>query len=158
MSAAPDTELSGTEPPATELPDQERMSFFAGLGLREAPLVDGIDAAVEIEVREAVMNPRGGLQGGLVATLVDIAAGKAALAGLPHDLTVATATLTLNYLSAVTVGPARAQATVLRRGRSLIVVGVEITDVGSERLAAVGTVSFSVLELRDGQADPGRAR
>jgi len=41
----------------------------------------GADLAVELTVDSRVTNPRGALQGGLLATLVDIVAGRAVLAG-----------------------------------------------------------------------------
>jgi uncharacterized protein (TIGR00369 family) len=115
-----------------------------------------VDLIMELRLEPHLLNPRGGLQGGLVATLVDIAAGRALLLGLPEDQSVATADLSLHFLSAVTIGPARAEATVLRRGRSTSVVRVEVRDMGRDVLAAVSTVSFAVVTLRPGQVDPGR--
>lgn len=115
------------------------------------------DLAVELRLEAHLLNPRGGLQGGLVATLIDIAAGRALLAGLPEAQSVATADLSVHFLTAVTVGPARAEAVVLRRGRGTSVVRVEVWDVGRNVLAATSTVSFAVVTLRPGQVDPGRA-
>lgn len=112
---------------------------------------------MELRLEQHLLNPRGGLQGGLVATLVDIAAGRAVLLGLPEDQSVATADMSVHFLSAITVGPARAEATVLRRGRGTSVVQVEVRDAGRDVLAAVSTVTFAVLTLRPGQVDPGRS-
>ena len=52
------------------------------LQLREAPVTTG-DYAMEMPVGPHVANNRGGLQGGLLATLVDVVAGIASLIGLP---------------------------------------------------------------------------
>lgn len=114
------------------------------------------DLSVELRLESHLLNPRGGLQGGLVATLIDITAGRALLFGLPEGQSIATADLSVHFLSAVTVGPARADATVLRRGRGTSVVRVDVRDVGRDVLAATSTVSFSVVTLRPGQVDPGR--
>jgi uncharacterized protein (TIGR00369 family) len=57
---------------------------------------------------------------------------------------VATTDLSIHYLRGLTVGPARAVATVVRRGRSLAVVTVDVIDVGTGELCAVSTVAFSV--------------
>jgi uncharacterized protein (TIGR00369 family) len=109
--------------------------------------------AMEMAIGPRVVNNRGGLQGGLIATLVDVVAGGAALEGLPPGQSVATADLSLHFLSGVTVGPARAEATVLRRGRTKIVIRVDVYDAGRDVLAAVSTATFAVIPLRDGQPD-----
>jgi uncharacterized protein (TIGR00369 family) len=123
------------------------------LGLRDAAPLTG-EFAMEMPVGPAVMNNRGGLQGGLMATLVDILAGRAALQGLPPGRSVATSDLSMHFLSAVTVGPARAEATVLRRGRNKIVLRIDVYDAGRDDvLAAVSTATFVVVDLRPGQDD-----
>jgi acyl-coenzyme A thioesterase PaaI-like protein len=46
----------------------------------------------------------------------------------------------------VVVGPARAEARILRTGKSSIVLHVEVSDVGRDnKLAAVSTIAFTVL-------------
>lgn len=106
---------------------------------------DGADLAVELDVDARVTNPRGALQGGLLATLVDVVAGRAVLQAAPAPLTgIATADLSVHYLQGLTRGPARAVATVARLGRSLAVVTVDVLDMGTGERCAVATVSFSV--------------
>lgn len=112
------------------------------LSLRDIE-VEGSDLAVELAVDDRVTNPRGALQGGLMATLVDIVAGRAVLRGGPRD-GVATTDLTIHYLRGLTVGPARAVATVVRRGNRSAVVTVDVLDGGTDTLCAVATVAFSV--------------
>jgi uncharacterized protein (TIGR00369 family) len=103
----------------------------------------GADLAVELTVDSRVTNPRGALQGGLLATLVDIVAGRAVLAGGPRD-GVATSDLSVRFLRGVTVGPARAVATVVHRGNRSAVVTVDVVDVGTGTLCAVATAAFAV--------------
>jgi len=112
------------------------------LSMRDV-VVEGCDLAVEMDLDGRVTNPRGALQGGLMATLVDIVAGRAVLTGGPRD-GVATSDLTIHYLRGLTVGPARAAATVVRRGARSAVVSVDVVDAGSGSLCAVATVGFSV--------------
>lgn len=112
------------------------------LSFRDVEVV-GSDLAVELAVDERVTNPRGALQGGLMATLVDIVAGRAVLLGGPRD-GVATTDLTIHYLRGLTVGPARAVATVVRRGGRSAVVTVDVLDGGTDTLCAVATVAFAV--------------
>ena len=121
--------------------------FFAQLGLRDVA-VDGVDLAMELDNKPDRTNARGALQGGLIATLVDIVAGRLAVRGLPSAESVATSDLTIHYLAPVVEGPARAQAKVLRRGKRSVVLQVEVYDVGADRLAAVSTIAFAVLQPR----------
>ncbi|MGO8873044.1 MAG: PaaI family thioesterase [Acidimicrobiales bacterium] len=121
------------------------------LDFRDVP-DGGADFTVELDLDARIKNPRGGLQGGLMATLVDVAAGRAVLAGGPTD-SVATADLAIHFLRGLTVGPARATATVVRRGRSLAVVTVEVTDVSTGELCAVSTLTFSIVAA--GATTPG---
>jgi len=138
--------------PSAESSGLSSEHVFALMGMSEVPVTTG-DYAMQMPVSDRVSNNRGGLQGGLLTTLVDICAGCAALVDLPAGQTAATADLNLHFLSAVTVGPARAEATVVRRGKRQIVTQVEVHDVGRDVLAAIATATFTVLELREGQPD-----
>jgi len=66
------------------------------------------DYAMELAVDERITNPRGGLQGGLIATLVDVAAGRTLMADLPEGSRLSTADLSVHYLRSIASGPARA--------------------------------------------------
>jgi uncharacterized protein (TIGR00369 family) len=112
------------------------------------------DLAIEMDIHDRVTNPRGALQGGLLATLVDVVAGRAVVDDGPRE-SVATADMTIHYLRGVTVGPALATAKVVRRGRALAVVSVEVTDAGSGLLCALGTVAYAISPPRP--ADPAVA-
>ena len=103
---------------------------------------------MEMDNRPDLVNVRGALQGGLVATLIDIAAGILAGRHVGRDQDVTTADLNIHYLAPVVEGPARAEATVVRAGKRLIVTAVDVTDVARDRLAARATLSFSVLDRR----------
>lgn len=121
--------------------------LFHQLGIRDVACPDG-HLAIEMDVRPEFANVRGALQGGLVAVLIDVCAGRLAYQSCDHahGYSTATSDLTVHYLSPVAEGPARAEARVLRRGRSTIVLNVEVTDVGRDgRLAAVSTIGFVVL-------------
>jgi uncharacterized protein (TIGR00369 family) len=117
------------------------------LGMRD--VVDTTERLViEMDNRPDLTNIRGALQGGLLATLIDIAAGRLAgnVAGSNQDVT--TADMNVHFLAPIVVGPARAEATVVRAGRRLIVTSVDVTDAGRDRLAARATLSFAVLDRR----------
>ena len=102
---------------------------------------------IELDNRPDLVNIRGAIQGGLVATLIDIAAGR--LAGnvaAPHSVT--TSDMNVHFLAAIVEGPARAEASIVRAGKRLIVTSVDVYDVGRDRLAARATLTFAVLEQR----------
>jgi uncharacterized protein (TIGR00369 family) len=130
-------------------PDQH---IFSRLNIQEAPPRRGT-FAMQMAVGPHVVNNRGGLQGGLVATLADVAAGCALMYDLPPGKSAATADLNMHFLSAVTEGPALADVIVVRRGKRTIVVQVEIFDVGRDVLCAIATLTFSLLDLRPGQRE-----
>jgi len=77
--------------------------LLSGLRMRDVH-VDGADLAVELEVDDALTNPGGALQGGLVATLADIVGGRMAMVGLDEQSIVVTSDLTVHYLAGVTGG------------------------------------------------------
>ncbi len=124
--------------------------LFEQLGTRDVPSPEG-HLVIEMDLRPEVANVRGALQGGLIAVLVDVCAGRLAYATCDHEHGYSTATsdLTIHFLSPVAVGPARADAWIVRQGRSNLVLQVEVTDVGREnKLAAVSTIAFTVLPPR----------
>lgn len=131
--------------------------FLTTLGMYDVPAPQDADLAMALPVHPRVTNPRGGLQGGLVATLVDVTAGRAALARAGAGRTVPTSDLHVRFLSPITDGPAVAVARVRRHGRSMIVVDVDVHDSGrDDKLAATCSLAFSVLDVRPGQDEPRR--
>lgn len=121
--------------------------LFAQLNFRDAVESDE-RMVIELDNRPDLTNRRGALQGGLVATLIDVAAGRLAdrLVGPGRDVT--TADMTVHFLAPVLEGPARAEATVVRAGRRLVVIAVDVTDAARDRAAARATLSFAVLDER----------
>jgi uncharacterized protein (TIGR00369 family) len=105
-----------------------------------------------MDVRPEVANVRGALQGGLIAVLIDVCAGRLAYDSCDYEngFSTATSDMNIHFLSPVAVGPARADAWVVRQGRSNFVLQVEVTDVGRDnKLAAISTIAFTVLPPRD---------
>jgi len=118
--------------------------LLMSLNMRDVE-VDGVDLAIEMPVTARVANSRGGLQGGLIATLIDVVAGRAAMEGADAGHSSATSDMNIHFLAPITEGPARAEGTVLRRGRRSVVVHVDVRDLATDRLAAGSTISFTVL-------------
>ncbi|MGV0852964.1 PaaI family thioesterase [Mycolicibacterium phlei] len=116
------------------------------------PFFDVVDSdekvVIDLHNRQDLTNIRGALQGGLVATLIDIAAGRLAVKYAGDLAAAATAEMTIHYLAPIMEGPARATATLVRAGRRSIVVAVDVVDMGADRHAARATLSFAVLTAR----------
>jgi len=106
---------------------------------------------LELDNRPDLVNRRGALQGGLVATLIDIAAGRLADRHVGPGQDVTTADMTVHFLAPILEGPARAEATVVRAGRRLSVIAVEVTDATRGRLVARATVSFAAWTRAEAQ-------
>jgi uncharacterized protein (TIGR00369 family) len=118
----------------------------------QLPFFDVVDTdesvVVDLENRADLVNIRGALQGGLVATLIDVAGGRLAIKHTGEGAGASTADMTIHFLAPIVEGPARATASSVRAGKRTIVVAVDVTDVGKDRLAARATLSFAVLTPR----------
>ena len=117
-------------------------------------------ATVRMPATPHVLGPDGGVRVGVLATLVDVVGGSAALRSLHPDW-LATADLTIQSVRPARGPLVEARATVLRRGRTTLVVEalvVEVADDGSEVIGADGapdpaawaTMTFAVLPGRSG--------
>ena len=116
--------------------------FQQGLGLRWSLDDDGA-VSVDLDVRDDLRGPAGTLEGGVVATLVDVAGASAAARAV--GALVATEHISVSFLAPGRVGPIRATGTVLRAGSSGVVAEVRVHDRGQEdRLMAVALVTVRV--------------
>jgi uncharacterized protein (TIGR00369 family) len=86
----------------------------------------------------------GSVHGGVLAAMVDIAMLQALIASLgPADIPNGTADLNITYLRPSLGNRIVAEATILRKGRSLAVSEVSITD-GEGRLCAKGRTIYAL--------------
>lgn len=85
------------------------------------------------------------VHGGAIATLIDTAGMAAAWATdeAPATLRGVTVGMTVNYLATAVKADLVARARVVRRGRSISHVDVEVTD-GDEQLVAKGLVTYKL--------------
>ena len=112
----------------TELMEQfvPASPFAALLGLRVAELGDG-SARLTLPFRDELATMGRRVHGGAIATALDTAAMAAAWSGaeLPERLAGATASMSVEYVSAADGVDLDVSATLLRRGRSLCSVEAE---------------------------------
>jgi uncharacterized protein (TIGR00369 family) len=131
-----DTEEESVAPSLAEL--------FGQIGMRSGTL-DG-EFAMTMPVSPQVVNTSGALQGGLIATLVDVAAGQFGLEYLRPGTTMTTADLFIRYLRPIRQGSAFAVPRMLRSGRRAMVMQVDIYGDGGDELVATATVNFAVID------------
>ncbi len=102
--------------------------------------------SLEMDLRDEVVNPHGGLHGGLMGVLIECGAAGCAVRAAGSTNIVAS-DMQIRFLAPVTVGPARVVSTVLRRGRRAVVVRSDVIDVGVDRnLVASATLSYAILD------------
>ena len=131
--------------------------FFSQLNMIDVE-VEGADLAMQLPLGPHITNMRGGLQGGLIATLADVVAGRVALAGVGPDAAVATSNLNIHYLGSINVGPAQAEARIVRQGSRMAVLQVDVYDMGVIKQgrplhAASATLTFTLMRRRESSAE-----
>lgn len=138
-TTAPRTEdPTGTQVMRDFLPNSP---FVRHLGIELVDLDDG-RAELALPFREEIVTIGQVVHGGAVATLIDTAAMAAAWAGapVPDQLRGATVALSVNYLAPADGQDVTASARVVRRGRRLVNVHVDIhADDGTHVATAIVT-------------------
>jgi uncharacterized protein (TIGR00369 family) len=119
--------------------------LFNQIGMR--PGSRNGEFAMTIPVSPQVVNTSGALQGGLIATLIDVAGGQFGLDYLQDGTTMTTADMNIRYLRPIRQGTAYAVPRMLRSGRRALVMQVDVlTDGdGDDALLASATVNFAVI-------------
>lgn len=118
----------------------ESVPFAHLLGISLGEVKRGA-ATLHLEVRDELRQNNGVVHGGAVASLVDSAAAFAILTILEADQRSTTVDLTIHYLRPLTKGRVTAQARLLRAGRRIITVSVDVYDE-TEALTATALTSF----------------
>ena len=128
---------------AGELPAPPVMDL---LGVERLEVDEG-RVAVAMTPQEFHYNPLGTVHGGILATLLDTAAGCAVHSTLPAGIGYTSLDLVSRFLRPVTVasGALRCEGTVLSRGRTTALAEARLTD-GKGRLVAHATSSCRLFE------------
>jgi uncharacterized protein (TIGR00369 family) len=115
---------------------------FLGLELDE--MKPG-EASIHLAVRDELRQNQGVVHGGAVASLIDTASAFAVVTQLKPDERVTTTDLTIHYLRPVTAGRLTATARIVRAGRRLFVLSVEVID-GQQKLIATAVTTYIKLQ------------
>ncbi|WP_454941292.1 PaaI family thioesterase [Evtepia sp.] len=113
----------------------QNQSFGRLLGLKVEDAQEG-RVVISCQKRDDLLQQTGLLHGGVIGSLCEAAAGYAAITVLPEGHSVIGVEYKVNFLRAITGDKAVAVATVIKRGRQLIVVEVDAFNAGSDKVAA----------------------
>jgi uncharacterized protein (TIGR00369 family) len=127
-----------------ELPPPPIMSTLDMSGIR---IEDGL-VVFQLTPQEFHYNPLGTMHGGVLATLLDSAAGCAVQTTLPAGTAYTSLDLTTKFLRPVTVGSGelRCEGTVLSRGSRVALAQAQVVD-GARRLVAHATSSCLIFPI-----------
>ncbi len=122
----------------------EDVPFARLLGIKLLEAARGA-VTLQMEARDDLKQNQGLLHGGATASLIDTSSAFAVMTLLAQGETATTVDLTIHYLVPLFEGRATAHARVLRAGRRLLVLSVEVFDQ-AESLAATAITTY--LRLR----------
>ncbi len=113
--------------------------FVIFMGVKAPELGEGY-ARFTLEIRPDFHNSQGFLQGGVIAALADEAVAYALFSLVPEGEMISTVEMKINFLAPVQNGQIEAQAHIRKRGRTLSLGEVEVTQ--GERLVAKGMCTY----------------
>lgn len=121
----------------------EQVPFAKLLGIELEEIDSGV-ATLAMEVRAELKQNNGVVHGGAIAALIDTAAAFAVISVLSVDERATTVDLTVNYLRPLRSGRTRAFAKVVKAGRRVLAVSVEMTDEAGKVAATALTTYIKV--------------
>jgi uncharacterized protein (TIGR00369 family) len=120
-----------------------RVAYAHFLGLKLGEVKTG-EATIHLEVRDELKQNQGVVHGGAVASIIDTASAFAVATRLDPGERVTTTDLTIHYLRPITEGELIASARIVRAGRRLFVVSV---DVCNDKQALLATAVTGYIKL-----------
>jgi uncharacterized protein (TIGR00369 family) len=114
------------------------------LGLELGEISPGA-VSIHLEVRDELRQNQGVVHGGAVASLIDTAAAFAVLTQIETNERVTTTDLTIHYLRPTSSGRLTASARIIRGGRRLFVLSVEVTN-DQQILVATAVTTYIKLQ------------
>lgn len=118
----------------------ERVPYARLIGIEVGQLESGA-ATLHLSVRDELKQNLGVVHGGATASLIDTASAFAILTLLEPGETTTTIDLTIHFLRPLTKGRATARANVVRAGRRVLTVSVDVLDE-SETVVATAVTSY----------------
>jgi uncharacterized protein (TIGR00369 family) len=114
------------------------------LGLELGEVASG-EATIHLTVRDELKQYQGVVHGGAVASLIDTASAFAVLTQIEVHERITTTDLTIHYLRPITEGRMAATARIVRGGRRLFVLSVEVRN---DRDVLVATAVTTYIKIQ----------
>jgi len=126
----------------------DRQGLMTLLGARLVEAANG-RAVIEVRYREDLTHQHGYFHGGVVTSIADVACGYAAYTTMPEDASVLTVEFKINLMNPAAGERLRAEATVRKAGRTLVVVAATVTVISGERAIPCGEMLGTFIVLRN---------
>ena len=107
--------------------DDSRNRFLRFMGMVLEELKDGY-ARFSLQIKEDFLQGGGVMQGGLIVAMADEAMAHAIMTVLKPNENIVTVELKNNFIAPAIRGTLSAEATVFRKGRSLVIADCLVTD------------------------------
>ena len=120
------------------------VAYAKFLGLEMGEVGDGT-ASVHLDVRDELLQYHGVVHGGAIASLIDTSSAFAVLTRIDLEDQITTTDLTIHYLRPISSGRMTATARIIRGGRRLFVLSVDVTN-DSGLLVATAVTTYIRLQ------------
>ena len=110
------------------------------LGLQLGAVLPG-EVSVHLDIRDELKQNQGVVHGGAIASLIDTASAFAVLTQIDVEERVTTTDLTIHYLRPAIAGRISATARIIRGGRRLFVLSVDVHD-SADALVAIAVTTY----------------
>ncbi|HSW35961.1 MAG TPA: PaaI family thioesterase [Candidatus Limnocylindrales bacterium] len=117
--------------------------YWELLGMKIVCQEEGF-ARLEMPVKNELKQAYGVVHGGAIASLIDSSIAVAIISGLAPGESATTVEIKVNYLAPVVEGKLFAEAKIARKGRTIVVGIIEVTDA-TGALVAIGTSTYMIL-------------
>jgi len=124
------------------------------LGLKLGELAPG-EVTIHLDIRDDLKQNQGVVHGGAIASLIDTAAAFAVLTQIDLHERVTTIDLTIHYLRPAIQGRLTATSRIIRGGRRLFVLSVEVHN---EANALIATAVTTYIKIDQNAQNPERIR
>jgi len=114
---------------------------FLGLQLGEVRLGE---VSIHLDIRDELKQNQGVVHGGAIASLIDTASAFAVLTQIDPAERVTTTDLTIHYLRPAITGRMVATARIIRGGRRLFVLSVDVHDSAAALIATAVTTYIKI--------------
>jgi len=113
------------------------------LGLQLGEVRQG-EVSIHIDIRDELKQNQGVVHGGAIASLIDTASAFAVLTQIDPAERVTTTDLTIHYLRPAITGRMVATARIIRGGRRLFVLSVDVHDSAAALIATAVTTYIKI--------------